>query len=106
VAVAGEVDEDVAPLAGCRWEPEGLLLVTVTVFDGNEAEVQAYYEFSEDGSDAVEGLGDKAHYSEVTKSLEVLVDDNTDITVQVVNAELDEKQAAIDLAEKVIDRLP
>jgi hypothetical protein len=39
------------------------------------------------------------------QGLEVL-DGNTDVTVQVVNSEIDEKQTAIDLAEKVLARLP
>ena len=103
---SGSPEADLGAIQGCRWEPGGLLLVTVSVFRGSKEEVEAYFEFSQANSDSVEGIGQKAHYNDITKSLEVLVDDETDVTVAVVNADIDEKQAAIDLAEMVINRLP
>ena len=105
--VTGAPDSDgVEQFSGCTWEGEGLAIVRVSVLSASKEEVTAYFEFAKNDSEAVDGLGDGAQWNDLTKSLEILVDDNTDVSITVAGSESDEKQTAIDLADKVLNRLP
>jgi hypothetical protein len=103
--VQGTPEEDY-PLATCRWEREGSLLVRVEAVSGDEDVIEGLFELGQQRFEKVEGIGDRAHYSDFIKTLYVMIGGNTLVTVEVINSEIDEKQAAIDLAEKAVNRLP
>lgn len=98
---------DYAPFFDCRWETDSFDSVTVTVAERDVGE--SLYNFSNDEAEEVDGVGDEAqYYSDLLSSLEVLEGDYY-FSVSVSASELDGEQlkaVSVDLARKIIGRLP
>lgn len=94
------------PFSSCYWSTESFNSVSVSVLTGDDASLEFYYELTDDAKN-VEGIGDRAHWTDFG-SLEVLVD-GYDVDVAVYNTDISDDEAlevAKDLAEIVLERLP
>ncbi|MEK7247260.1 MAG: hypothetical protein AAB092_02190, partial [Chloroflexota bacterium] len=96
------------PLYSCAYDSENGV-ITLTVVTGAREEVETIYEVGTEGYEKVDGVGEKAHWSDSpADTLEVLEGDyNVSISVFSLGAEeLDYKQLSIELAGSALDRLP
>ena len=98
-----------APQYQCEWEnADETTEVFLTLYnDGSESGAQSEYDILDSGSEAVSGLGDKAHWVSLNDTLEVLKGKYV-VEIQVVDFKsgADSETEAKTLASKVLARLP
>lgn len=105
--VSEPVRQDFPPFFSCYWTAEEFDSLSVSVFSGSESEAEAYYELTA-GAQDVEGLGDRAQFSDFG-TLEILAG-RYDVSITLFDIDLEDDaqtiEAARPIAELVLDRLP
>lgn len=98
---------DFDPFFGCKYDFDSGN-VSISVYRDDREVVEAFYELTAD-AEQVDGVGDRAQYTELFDQLEVL-DGNYDITVSVFSfdgeSEVDTLELDKELAQLLLDRLP
>lgn len=108
LAIGVPVDEgepfDAPPFYDCEWSGEGGG-VNLSVFGAERTEVESYFEIGHEGDERVDGAGEEAFWDDEREILEAL-SGNYSVTVSSVGSATLTLEAAANLADIVISRLP
>jgi hypothetical protein len=108
-AIGTEMKDGVVSAANsdeCQWDPASEAEVSTLYLTYVRPNGESDYEILDDGSEAVDGLGDKAHWISGIDLLEVLEGDtNLQLQVIVFSGDKKPKDIGIELAQKALARL-
>jgi|FLYL01.1.fsa_nt_gi hypothetical protein len=101
-------ESSVEPFFSCQYEGEEFAGALVTVYQaGSEDEAEAYVSIGRENSEDVEGLGDDAYWLGAPANSLAVREGSTVLEVAVYNLdEADEREAAVAIAETLLERLP
>lgn len=92
------------PFYDCQWTANGGGF-DVSLFTGERDDVEFYFGIGHEADEEVDGVGDEAYWDDTLASLEVLTG-NYSVTVGSGGTAVMTLEETIEVAEKVIDRLP
>jgi hypothetical protein len=101
----GTLEAEFEPFYSCQWSTESFDFVSLELFEGDDDERDFYYELTDDAEE-VDGLGEKAQYTDLI-GLEIMTDDHL-LTVSISVSALTEDEtfeASRELAEIALGRL-